>query len=160
MTKKSKKRDAKVMAMDVHYMKAGYFKSDCCVYCGDVATDLDHVTPISLAYALGVSVLEKEFGAEFLKVPSCSECNSKVLGAVNVCTVKERKEIVLKYLEKEFIKYNTPKWTNDELGELGFTLASKIVPLQDYKEALTRRINWASSAVNIAWDNSKMGLIE
>ena len=48
------------MIMDKHYMKANYFIKDKCVYCGDVAIDIDHVPPIGLAYALGTYYRARE----------------------------------------------------------------------------------------------------
>ena len=145
------------MIMDKHYMNANYFQKDKCVYCGDFSIDIDHVPPIGLAYALGKKFMEENYGAEFLKIPSCKQCNRKILRNKELMTIYDRKKEVYKFLCKEYAKYNTPKWTNDELGELGFTLGTKVIPWQGYKESLARRINWADAGINIAFDMEKFG---
>jgi len=141
--------------MDKHYMNANYFKKNKCVYCGSPSNDIDYVPPVEQAYAFGKNFMETNYGAEFLKVPCCNQCNQKILRNKELMTIKERKKEVYKYLCKE--KQNTPKWTNDELGELGYTLSTKVIPLQNYQESLGRRIYWAKSKVNIAFDMKKFG---
>ena len=68
-----------------------------CTYCGDLATDRDHVIP--LAWYGGTRVFRnKEI------VPACKECNRSILKDRPYFTVEDRCEYVAKMLRKKLLK--------------------------------------------------------
>lgn len=146
-----KNRSTAEKVMESRYMDAKWFKKGVCVYCGDDADTKDHIPSISWAYALGYDNMVKE-GAEFIKVSCCKTCNS-VIGDRNLPTLSSRKAYVLEYFMKKGEKYKMPKWTCDELAELGKTLKSSVKDRSDSYEFIKRRIVWASSDKSVAYDD-------
>ena len=68
-----------------------------CIYCGDNATDRDHVMPIS--WKSGIRNYRKG-----TTVPSCKDCNRGILGSKPFFTVEARQEYVAKILRKRLLR--------------------------------------------------------
>lgn len=86
-----------------------------CFYCGDLASDREHVTPHSATNAGGHKFNGKE------TVNCCSECNT-LLGTVYPYDLQAR----INYLYEKIIKkYQLdvliPEWADEEFEELGYT---------------------------------------
>ena len=86
-----------------------------CYYCGDVATEMDHVPPISTVEFFDVT----REPADFFLVPSCKECNllggSEPLGILDA-----RAEYIREKLKWRHRKHwrQTQLWTEEEVDEL------------------------------------------
>jgi hypothetical protein len=92
-----------------HKYKRIYTIGNLCAYCGEEATVLDHVPPISYAH------MYKE---GHKKIPSCKSCN-KYLWCMDIIDIEDRKKYLLKRLTEHFRKtLNIPKWDDLELNEI------------------------------------------
>ena len=86
-----------------------------CYYCGENASCFDHTPPISLIE----SYIATKQKAEFLRVPSCIECNA-ILKNYDSSTLSIRMEELKRRLERKYskvLKMGT-KWTEKEIIEL------------------------------------------
>jgi len=86
-----------------------------CYYCGEPANCYDHTPPISCIDYYDCTGIE----AEFLLVPSCSECN-RLLGSTNTKTLADRFTLLKELLRKHYSKVlkSTALWSDKELREL------------------------------------------
>lgn len=91
---------------------------NCCFYCRDDKEVLDHVPPISKVEAIGIQNHYNK-GGRFLLYPSCRLCNLTLYDFASD-SEKDRIKILISRYERK-IK-NKPKWTQEELSELGFKL--------------------------------------
>jgi hypothetical protein len=116
-----------------------------CVYCGDAATEKDHIIPYSYAGMCSVrSGKAGNYAGE--TVPACKDCNSW-LGSRMILTVAERKKAVARSLPKRYAKLlKAPNWTLEELEEIEQSLRTAIETTAKKKAAIKRRIRWASEA--------------
>lgn len=150
MAKPNKNRQ-KYKVVETHYMKAGYLNPDRCVYCGDIPNELDHVPPISWAYALGHKHMVEEYNAPFIKVPSCPECN-RFLSDKKYFTLKERKQYIAAKLRENFRKLReNPSWTIEDIAEMDGRLREYVENMANYRLHIERRIDWAESDISIAY---------
>ena len=69
---------------------------DECIYCGEPATDRDHVIPCAYRAA------PRHYSTH--TVPSCRECNQKILHDLPYFTVFQRTEYVAGVLRKRLLK--------------------------------------------------------
>ena len=61
----------------------------------------------------------EEYNAPFIKVPSCSECNQKILNDKKIFTLKERKQYVAASLRDNFRKLReNQSWTIEDIAEM------------------------------------------
>lgn len=113
----SRSRTKRVSAIDARY-KVLEPKSWVCRYCGMPAETTDHCPPIPAAYAVGADVMI-ERGYPLLKVRACSECNT-ALSDRPLYSIAERVQYLIEVYAKRYKKLiRSPKWTVDELNELG-----------------------------------------
>jgi hypothetical protein len=126
------------------YMKHPVINYESCFYCGLICEiEIDHVPPLRWVAALGASWFTDRDTSLWL-IPSCRECNSKLLD-LPVFTVKARKKHIFEVLEKKYTKKaSAPKWTDSELSQLGETLKQKIESGEEIRSLLFRRIKWAA----------------
>jgi hypothetical protein len=109
---------------------------DGCRYCGQDATDWDHVPP--LHYVERLTVLEVN-NLRLRKVPSCKECNSW-LGASILITIRERRACIkLKFREKYKRYLETPAWAQDELEPLGYRMKQHVAWFTRQQEIARKR---------------------
>lgn len=99
-----------------HWNKENF---DSCFYCGDIATDRDHILPASSR-----GPVRRFSGQETVR--ACRECNV-VLGPKIFLSIFDRIDYLIRTYRKRY-KLNKPTvhWDEDELEEIGHTLASKI----------------------------------
>ena len=148
---KTNKNRQKYKIVETHYMKAGYLNQKRCVYCGDIPNELDHVPPISWAYALGHKHMVEEYNAPFIKVPSCPECN-RLLSDKKYFTLKERKQYIAAKLRENFRKLReNPSWTIEDIAEMDGRLREYVENMANYRLHIEKRIDWAESDVSIAY---------
>lgn len=129
-------------------MRDQYSDAPTCYYCGDPASDVEHVIPkafIQHLRDLGDMELWNEIGwySNRLKlVKSCRECNV-LLGSKYFGTALERKAFVKKALRRRYKKLLTmPIWTDRELGQLDGQLQNFVIEGVIRKERLMRRLRF------------------
>jgi len=92
-----------------------------CIYCGEYATDLDHVMPLHIVSTLDMTGenVRKELKQGLSLVPSCSECNS-MAGSAPFDLIRDKREYVQNKIRKKYAKYlNQVHWEDWEIEELG-----------------------------------------
>lgn len=95
---------------------------EACFYCGDIATEEDHVIPHSFLHGLGAA--RTGYGTDTL--PACRECNG-MLGSLVFDTLEERlDELAFKTKTKYKQALSKPDWAERELNELTGNLRGQI----------------------------------
>lgn len=113
-----------------------------CTYCGDEATDLDHVVPWSF-----ISAQDRRKGGDSpgVRTHACRECNS-ILGAKFFPTFLERAQYVREKLARRNARWlGMPKWDEEELDELRPTFRRVIGAAEEMSRAAKRRVSWMYS---------------
>lgn len=125
------------------------FNQGRCIYCGDAAKDEDHVPSLDWLYALGSDYFLRK-GIHPLKVPSCKRCNGW-LGSKPYHSIQQRKAYIaarLRHVSEKFLQ--SPRWTADEIEEMGQNFRSILNDREAVRLYLDRRIDWAQSTFQ--WD--------
>src|SRR4029077_758589 len=114
------------------------FETDCCAYCGEIATTTDHFIPKAFRNAIDdLGIVNNR-----LLIPACKECNSTA-GAQIFNSIKEKREFIhFCYKRKYRNLLESEDWTEKELNELGHTLRSRIKASQQAKKIIKRRLKW------------------
>jgi hypothetical protein len=110
-----------------------------CFYCGDDTQRVvrDHVVPVSS------KGMPRTYDYRDT-VDCCTECNS-MLGSVNITTVEERAAYIAGRLcHKYKNEINAPRWTEDEIEDMGPNMASMIKANMLMKEYISRRLSCLS----------------
>ena len=115
---------------------------DCCVYCGDDATCLDHCPPLESAQLVVKDHrARKKYDIYFILLQSCSSCNSR-LGSKPFLTLYERTDFIMRSIEKEYEKKFT-LWSKEEEKEMS-PMFRKIIQSKRAELAnLSRRVRWS-----------------
>lgn len=127
----------KTFLMRLNYIAASLVKLSelpmICFYCGDPASDREHVYPKSV------------FGERGFKVWSCGECNG-IAGKKVFETIEEKGVYIRTRLQKKYKKlYTYPDWDEDELSELGPRLRKQVKAWMEAKKWIRRRLRWHTS---------------
>jgi hypothetical protein len=110
-----------------------------CFYCGEIATQTDHVPPVTH---------NEEFELGFL-IPSCSECNCH-LSNNRYETLQERTNEIKTYLKKEFNKIlEYPDWSSEEIEEMTGRFKDSVVAIVETKKDALERISYCSSYMGL-----------
>src|ERR1017187_1607687 len=113
-----------------------------CTYCGEIATDRDHVIPCYYRRIRTYARLD-------ITVPSCSHCNSNILRYLPLFTVKDRKEYVANWLQTKLFNTDNPdevliaraKWSEENANIILPT--SKIITTEELiLEAKSKGLNF------------------
>lgn len=131
-------------------MRDQYTDAPTCYYCGEPASDIEHVIPrafLRRIRAVGDPQLLADIGlysSRLKVVPSCKECNS-LLGTKYFGTTLERRAFVQGRLRSRYrLDLAVPAWTGRELAELRGTLQRFVVEAQARKERIQRRVSGAT----------------
>ncbi len=101
-----------------------------CAYCGDRATDVEHVIPRST-------------GLPTFTVPACKDCNSIAGDRVFGC-FEEKAEYVKTTLKIKHQKIlRVPEWDKDELREVSYSLRKSIIAAQARRDWVQQRLDWS-----------------
>ena len=119
------------------YSIALYFNRDLCAYCNEGSTCFDHSPAISKCDKIYKKIF-KELGFQFLKIPACTACNSK-LSDRNLIGYTERLDFLLTDLDKSLSK--TELWSEEELDELGDMMRAYVEAKQFQNNTSVRRLN-------------------
>ncbi len=99
-----------------------------CVYCGEHATDREHVVPKSL-------------GGSWT-VPSCRECNS-LIGASLQPSLSERRKVIARKVKARYRKVlRVPEWDREEVSELGPILRLAIAEMNEARLIVLERLEF------------------
>jgi hypothetical protein len=120
-----------------------------CAYCGDVASTVDHVFPLSQAAALSSVLTPTELRAKLRGglslVPACGDCNSRA-GAKPFYTVASKRAYIQSKLRIKYRKLlDSPEWSEAELSELGFALRQSVMNDLQFKKRIRARIAWPNA---------------
>lgn len=117
----------------LRYNRENRFK---CFYCGDLATDRDHVFPHS-----ATSMADRRFEGQEI-VMACGECN-RLLGDRAALWLETRLGYLIKSLTKRYkLNRPMPEWDAEEVQELGYSLRTAVLcGLTARKRAETRVAN-------------------
>ncbi|WP_237477834.1 hypothetical protein [Lichenibacterium dinghuense] len=121
-------------AADRYYSHVGP-RFSCC-YCDEPAEQVDHATPASWLH-YNLHLIEDW---RFYSVASCADCNAKA-GASFDLTFRERRARIARAVRKENTKLlSAPRWSDDELDEMGSLMVAEIVKAMREKERVKRRL--------------------
>jgi len=108
-----------------------------CVYCGDLATERDHVPPKTRIDDYRAQRLKFEL---FITVPSCKHCNI-ILGDELDLSIVSRINRLKEYLELKRPKDN-PVWTVNELIELDYALRESVIQKLKDEKNIVKKIKY------------------
>lgn len=117
-----------------------------CLYCGDRATTIDHLLPVSSAAELDWSKpATDKYRRLLITLPCCRHCNS-VAGGRFFYSFFEKRRFIQNRLREKYSKYlAVPRWSQEELDELGRGLYDYVKRGQDFTEGARLRIMWPRS---------------
>ncbi len=105
------------------------FDKSVCFYCGEHATQKEHVVPQSTLYPTWI-------------VPSCVECNV-LAGAKPFVSVLDKMHWLKDRRARRYAKLlKMPEWTEDEIAELGHALRSKVEAAQSALTSVRSQLTW------------------
>lgn len=115
-----------------------------CAYCGILATDKEHVVPLSHLKKLEEMKLQG-FDVkipEYKIVPACHECNLIALDKV-FDNFKDKKAYIKKELRRKYRKFvNAPDWTDQEIEELEGELKKYVILSEEIKRITKKRLSY------------------
>lgn len=145
MSSPTRVRAAAIKATSFLY-KRKFSQVHWCVYCGDPADTLDHVFPVSHAAAIDWSKMDprvrRHLQPLLVMVPCCEPCNSLIRDFIPDSLLHKRREIQ-KRLSRKMQRF--PRWSLDELNDLGPTLRSKVERDLCIRDSIEARKNWPRS---------------
>jgi len=126
------------------YRREAPYGVDVCTYCGDPATTLDHVMPISRLAAAGdmLATVIQKYPHALVIVPACRDCNCR-LGGVVCRSISEKREILKKKLRiKHKRLLGSYDWDDEELSQLGHSLRTYIKAQEIKREWVLQRLRF------------------
>lgn len=107
-----------------------------CFYCGELATEKEHVVPRHTKYPTWV-------------VLSCRECNN-LAGRETHVSVLEKMDSIRSLRGKRYRKLlRSPEWTVDELEELSYNLRTSIEAQMRARDIVKTQLKWNPLALEI-----------
>lgn len=108
-------------------------KGDLCVYCGDIATTVEHFPPVSVTN-LG------------FKLPCCRECNALAIDE-NPRDFERRIESVKSRIRRKHWKWlQIPEWSHEDLTELSPMMRREVINGLNKKARTIKRLEFVSLA--------------
>jgi hypothetical protein len=126
----------------VHHLYQFVDNDGLCVYCGEIATQRDHFTPVSVMAVF--ERLRNVADGGFL-LPCCGSCNRIASNKLFKTVGTKRRYIQQRLLEKYGDILRNAEWSDEDLDELGYTLRSHIEKHLKVRETIRRRIAWRNS---------------
>ena len=112
-----------------------------CYYCGELATTVDHVPPLSARPNILAFGLAGRY--PFTEVPACRDCNCCGLNDRALWTLASRRRFVKQWLRRRYRKYlRIPEWDESEIGRLGPAMQRYVLHGLAMKEQIERRLAW------------------
>lgn len=124
-----------------------------CEYCGEPATEVDHLPPRSVRKRLKVAPLNKAI--RYFEIDSCQECNH-ILCDRPLLSFEDRRNFVKSWLKAKYATYlNQPHWDEDDLEDLKDTLRDEILRGQSVAVSIRARLRWNRSFLHLEPIKSK-----
>lgn len=114
-----------------------------CVYCGVPATTNDHFVPLSV---LTMITDATTIISGMVLLPSCGECNSLASDRIFPTIASKRRYIHKKLAKRHAAVLAMPKWTEDELSDLGYALRDFVIKGQVQRDWLIQRLQWRNTS--------------
>ncbi len=145
MTGFSPKRSQALKQVGHLYEFEAPFGETICSYCGEFATTLDHVLPVSAAAKLyDVIIADRARYRYGLKVvPCCHDCNTRLCNRFFTCIRDKRKALARLLHKKHRRLLGTYDWQEDELGHMGRMLHDFIESRDSKRRVIEDRIRFA-----------------
>lgn len=103
--------------------------SNSCFYCGERATQDEHV-------------VAQVYDVETWTVRSCWECNA-LAGQEPFATITHKHEYIRDRRRLRYAKLlKMPEWTEDDLDEMGTNLRNTIIAYQRARDVVKTQIDW------------------
>ena len=133
---------------------------DYCAYCGDIASEDDHVPAVASVARLSLEFFRLNH-VPLLIVPACKDCN-RHLADRPIYTVQERAQYLYDYMPQRFskLKRRPRPWTDHELSALSGALKQYIRGKQAQELELRMRYEHLSvvAAVGLEWRSMSGGI--
>lgn len=130
------------------YLYEEPFGAGVCVYCGDSATTVDHIIPLSYIASLGDVLPENRRSLQrgLKTVPACRDCNNRLHSFVGFSITEKRKEL-RRRLRTRFAKLiGEYDWEDSELEKMGHSLSSYIRSQEMRRRHLLARLHFPDSS--------------
>lgn len=128
-----------------------------CIYCGELATTVDHVVPVTYYYngKRKGRHLTANYGKENL-VDACRQCNS-ISGNKVFDNLDKKREFIQNRLKEKYRKViNMPFWSDEELKSMGRLLYKEIKIQVLAKKWVLNRINYPVEMYPVAEFNKQV----
>jgi len=113
------------------------FNKYTCAYCGESATDRDHIIPRSISNFNPKSASTNKSNT----IPSCKQCNVS-LGNRFIITISERAEFLIQLYNKKFKNLlSMPHHTKEDIKELEGSLKKMVRSQMNKKKIILDRLN-------------------
>jgi hypothetical protein len=123
-----------------------------CAYCGDPATESDHVVPISHLARLAAPRLDHpDLKRGLVVVPACRPCNVMLRSFVAFSVDAKRDELKRRLRSKYRRLLGAVEWDQDELDELGPSLRGWVAALDDRARHLWLRYSFTGAPERQDW---------
>lgn len=137
----SKARKGDLLQAGGLYRYHAPYGPDICVYCGDPAGTLDHVTPlVAVAALMGTVDVRRHYPDGLCLVPSCADCNCRLSSFLARSIDEKREELKRRLRRKHAQLLNSRDWQPEELEELGHSLRALITQQERKRAWLIRRL--------------------
>ncbi len=147
MTMKALERSHALKQVGHLYAFEAPFGETICTYCGEFATTLDHVMPVSAAAKLyDVIMADRSRYRYGLKiVPCCHDCNHRLGGRFFTCIGDKRQALAKLLWKKHRRLLGTYDWDEDDLARMGRMLHDFIESRDSKRRVIEDRVRFARS---------------
>lgn len=122
------RRDVRSLAGTIEYLRDRCM----CAYCGESATDREHVVPRSL-------------GGTYT-VPACGECNLLAGTGLDASLAARRRRIRQAFERRYRRVLRCPEWDREELAEMGCGMRQAIEAQEAARQILCQRLDFMRAA--------------
>ena len=116
-----------------------------CIYCGEPASQRDHVIPHSVVNGTDASRTYDHADV----VPACRDCNGALTNKP-LLTISERATWLHQRMERKLAKMNRQQWTEEEISALGKTLQAYVRREQSKLHEIERRLAHLTSVKKLS----------
>lgn len=113
-----------------------------CVYCGETATTLDHVPPLSYAASIMDILPNLPKRPRFTIWPACRDCNCRLSGFLLSGLRERRREIRARLSRKYRRLLGEYDWSDEELARFGRNLRSAIEHMEHKRRRIVSRLRF------------------
>lgn len=118
-------------------------KAGVCTYCGEYATDVEHVIPLS-SYQVNFKRKSNSHN-KGIRTFSCRDCNAFLGSKVFKSFVERVMHVRDHWSRKSRKTARTASWTDEEINELKGSLRGHVRALQEKNRQMDRRLEWPFS---------------